>query len=70
MITGELDCYHQIQVKQPVTRDVTTGKPIDSRVITTGSLTLLQNGFSRRSWIDLPADPYKSNGIHHPPSPL
>ncbi|MEV3950609.1 hypothetical protein AB0K62_24680 [Streptomyces halstedii] len=34
----------------------------DDRVISTGSLNLLQTSFSRRAWPDLPADTYKGNG--------
>lgn len=31
-------------------------------VVTTGSINLQQNSFSRRGWFDLPADTYKGNG--------
>lgn len=34
----------------------------DSHVLTTCSLNLLQSGFTRRSWAELPADTYKNNG--------
>jgi len=34
----------------------------NSELITIGTINLLQNGFSRRSWIKLPKDTYKGNG--------
>lgn len=34
----------------------------DSHVVTTCSLNLLQSGFSRRAWTNLPIDNYKGNG--------
>ena len=34
----------------------------DSTLITNCSLNLMQSGFSRRSWVDLPKDTYKGNG--------
>ena len=33
-----------------------------SKVITTSTITLQQNSFSRRAWPDMPEDPYKKNG--------
>jgi predicted dehydrogenase len=47
---GELDSYNLLQFMQ------------GERVVTTASINLLQNGFSRRAWSHLPADPYKHNG--------
>ena len=47
---GELDAYILVQLLQ------------DKNVITTGSINLQQNSFSRRSWFDLPEDTYKGNG--------
>ena len=37
-------------------------KIVDSKMITKGNLDLLQSGFSRRAWFDLPKDTYKGNG--------
>jgi hypothetical protein len=51
---GEIDFQALLQFKN------------DDAVITTCQLNLLQNGFSRRSWNELPEDTYKSNGrIRH-----
>jgi hypothetical protein len=47
---GEIDFNGQILFKQY------------DRIITNVTLNLLQNGFSRRAWIYLPEDTYKSNG--------
>jgi len=47
---GELDVNFIMQDK------------IDSNVITTIMVSLLQNSFSRRAWFPLPSDTYKSNG--------
>lgn len=47
---GELDAYTLLQFKK--------GK----NVITTASVNLQQNSFSRRGWFDLPEDTYKGNG--------
>ncbi len=47
---GELDAFTFVQLMQ--------GK----NVITSGSISLQQNSFSRRGWFDLPADTYKGNG--------
>jgi predicted dehydrogenase len=47
---GELDFHGVIQLKN------------GPRVLTTCTLNLLQSGFSRRSWPELPFDTYKSNG--------
>lgn len=47
---GEIDFYSLVQFNRA------------GKAITTCSLTLLQNGFSRRSWTELPKDTYKSNG--------
>ena len=47
---GELDAYILLQLMQ------------DKNVVTTGSINLQQNSFSRRGWFDLPADTYKGNG--------
>lgn len=48
---GELDSYNIFQFK----RD-------DGTVVSSSSLDLLQNSFSRRAWDKLPKDTYKSNG--------
>lgn len=51
---GELDFFSIMQLYQ------------GTKKITTCSLNLLQTGFSRRSWSQLPEDTYKSNGrIRH-----
>ncbi len=51
---GELDVYTLIQLMR--------GK----NVVTTGSINLQQNSFSKRGWFDLPQDTYKGNGrIRH-----
>ncbi len=47
---GELDVYAIIQFKN------------HNNVLTTASLNLLQNSFSRRAWTNLPKDTYKGNG--------
>lgn len=47
---GELDTYSLIQLKN------------NQDIITTGSINLQQNSFSRRAWFDLPEDTYKGNG--------
>ncbi|MDE1970711.1 MAG: Gfo/Idh/MocA family oxidoreductase [Patescibacteria group bacterium] len=47
---GELDAYISTQLMQ------------GPNVITTGSINLQQNSFSRRSWFELPEDTYKGNG--------
>ncbi len=47
---GELDAYVLVQLMQ------------GQNVITTGSINLQQNSFSRRGWFDLPEDTYKGNG--------
>lgn len=47
---GEIDFYSLMQFKEGNTP------------ITTVTLNLLQNGFTRRSWVDLPEDTYKGNG--------
>lgn len=47
---GELDAYVLLQLMR------------DENVITTGSINLQQNSFSRRGWFDLPEDTYKGNG--------
>lgn len=47
---GEIDFYSQMQFKE------------GDNPITTVTLNLLQNGFTRRSWMDLPEDTYKGNG--------
>ncbi|MFA5987057.1 MAG: Gfo/Idh/MocA family oxidoreductase [Candidatus Paceibacterota bacterium] len=47
---GELDAYALMQFKK------------EGRVVTTASLNLQQNSFSRRGWFDLPEDTYKGNG--------
>jgi hypothetical protein len=48
---GELDSHTIFQFKRN-----------DNTVISTVSLNLLQNSFSRRAWDELPKDTYKSNG--------
>ncbi|OGZ95230.1 MAG: hypothetical protein A3I44_04455 [Candidatus Sungbacteria bacterium RIFCSPLOWO2_02_FULL_51_17] len=51
---GELDAYVLIQLMR------------EKNVITTGSINLQQNSFSKRGWYDLPEDTYKGNGrIRH-----
>jgi Oxidoreductase family, NAD-binding Rossmann fold len=51
---GEQDIFMLSQLKR------------SSSVVTTASLKLQQNSFSRRAWSDLPADTYKGNGrIRH-----
>ncbi|MCS3531731.1 Gfo/Idh/MocA family oxidoreductase [Chryseobacterium sp. JUb7] len=47
---GEIDAYILGQLMQ------------DQNVITTASIILQQNTFSRRAWFDLPEDTYKGNG--------
>jgi hypothetical protein len=47
---GELDFFSLMQFKR------------NENVITTCNLSLMQTGFSRRSWTELPLDTYKSNG--------
>ncbi len=47
---GELDAYTSVQLLR------------DKNVITSGSINLQQNSFSRRGWFDLPEDTYKGNG--------
>lgn len=47
---GELDVYSVFQFKK------------QDRVISTATLNLVQNGFSRRAWTELPVDTYKGNG--------
>jgi len=47
---GELDAYILLQLTR------------DKNVITSGSINLQQNSFSRRGWFDLPEDTYKGNG--------
>lgn len=47
---GEIDFYSLLQFTRK------------GKVMTTCSLNLLQNGFSRRAWTELPSDTYKSNG--------
>ena len=47
---GELDAYILGQLIK------------DNKVITTASINLQQNSFSRRGWFDLPEDTYKGNG--------
>lgn len=47
---GELDFFGLLQLFQ------------EGKRLTTCSLNLLQTGFSRRAWTDLPKDTYKSNG--------
>lgn len=47
---GELDSYIMTQLMR------------GRHVITSGSINLQQNSFSRRGWFDLPRDTYKGNG--------
>jgi hypothetical protein len=47
---GELDAYILIQLLR------------QGNVVTSGTINLQQNSFSRRGWFDLPADTYKGNG--------
>ena len=51
---GELDAFILMQLMR------------GQNVVTTGSISLQQNSFSRRGWFDLPEDTYKGNGrIRH-----
>ena len=51
---GEIDFHSILNFKQ------------NNKIITNCSLNLMQSGFSKRSWIDLPKDIYKGNGrIRH-----
>ena len=47
---GELDAYTLVQLLR------------GPNVVTTGSINLQQNSFSKRGWFDLPEDTYKGNG--------
>lgn len=47
---GELDVFLLAQFKH------------DDKVVTTSTVVLQQNSFSRRAWLDLPEDTYKKNG--------
>lgn len=47
---GELDAYTLVQLMH------------GQNVVTTGSINLQQNSFSKRGWFDLPEDTYKGNG--------
>ena len=47
---GELDVYILLQMMR------------GENVLTSGSVNLQQNSFSRRAWFDLPEDTYKGNG--------
>lgn len=47
---GEIDFHSIINFKQ------------DDKLITNCSINLMQSGFSRRAWYELPKDTYKSNG--------
>lgn len=47
---GEVDVYSLIQFKHK------------NKAICTATLNLMQNGFSRRAWNELPKDTYKGNG--------
>lgn len=47
---GEIDIYSTVKFLK------------EKNVISTVVFSLMQNGFSRRSWVDLPLDTYKSNG--------
>jgi predicted dehydrogenase len=47
---GELDAFTSLQLMR------------GQNVITTGSINLQQNSFSRRGWFELPEDTYKGNG--------
>ncbi|MBI3633017.1 MAG: Gfo/Idh/MocA family oxidoreductase, partial [Candidatus Vogelbacteria bacterium] len=47
---GEIDAYTFVQLMR------------GPNVITSGSINLQQNSFSRRGWFDLPEDTYKGNG--------
>jgi predicted dehydrogenase len=48
--TGEIDLHALIRFTQK------------DKLVTTVNLGLMQNGFSRRAWMNLPEDTYKSNG--------
>ena len=51
---GELDIHSVIKFYR------------DNKTVTTCTLNLMQSGVSRRSWVELPEDTYKSNGrIRH-----
>lgn len=47
---GEVDSFSQMQFSR------------QGKIITTAQLSLMQSGFSRRAWADLPEDIYKANG--------
>lgn len=47
---GEVDSFSQIQFSK------------HGKIITTAQLSLMQSGFSRRAWAELPEDIYKGNG--------
>lgn len=47
---GELDAHVLVQLMK------------NNNVVTSGSINLQQNSFSRRGWFDLPEDTYKGNG--------
>ncbi len=47
---GEVDSFSQIQFTQK------------GKVMTTAQLSLMQSGFSKRAWAELPKDTYKANG--------
>jgi predicted dehydrogenase len=47
---GEIDMYSMVQFK------------MGNSVISTATMNLIQNGFSRRSWPELPEDTYRGNG--------
>ena len=47
---GEIDSFSQMQFTRK------------GKVITTAQLSLMQSGFSRRAWAELPKDTYKANG--------
>lgn len=51
---GEVDSYTSFIFKN--------GNKISSDIVTYGNLNLLQSGFSKRAWFDLPKDTYKGNG--------
>jgi hypothetical protein len=53
-VTGEIDLHTLMRFTQ------------NEKLVTTVNLGLMQNGFSRRGWIDLPENTYKGNGrIRH-----
>jgi len=53
---GEVDSYTNFVFKDGSKR------LIKDNIVTFGNLNMLQSGFSKRAWFDLPVDTYKGNG--------